>query len=290
MEIIKIENFTKMYGSKVATSNVNLCVNEKDFFGFIGPNGAGKSTTIRAILGLLKPTKGHISVLGYDSWNDKHKFLREVGYLPSEVSFDRGMKVKEVIDYSIKLRCLDCYEEAYSLCNEFDLDINRKVEELSFGNKKKVAIVLALCHNPKLIILDEPTSGLDPLMQKKFMNILTEKNKKGSTIFLSSHILSEIEHYCSKAAIIKEGKIISCDDVKNLIKSSYKKVSIKGDINIDDLPNVKNVEKSEDMISFIYSGDINLLIKKLSTSNIKDFTASEPELEEIFMHYYEEDK
>lgn len=287
MNAIKIENLVKNYGNSRGIIDVNLEVKEGEFFGFIGPNGAGKSTTIRTLLGLLNPTSGKASIFDLDIVKEKTKILSLIGYLPSESSFYNGMKVKDIIKLSADLRKANCEETAKELCERLQLDVNKKVEELSFGNRKKVGIVCALQSNPKLLILDEPTSGLDPLMQVEFYSILKERNKKGTTIFLSSHILSEIQKYCTKAAIIREGRLIKCDSVENMAKTKTRRVTIHGDFDVSNLANVKDIQKKEDSISFLYNDDINSLLKKLSNTKIDDLTITEPDLEEIFMHYYQ---
>ena len=289
MAAIEIKNLTKSYGKARGIIDVNLTVEEGEFFGFIGPNGAGKSTTIRTLLGMIQVTSGKATVLGYDIQKDSTKLLSEIGYLPSEAVFYSGMKVKDVLKLSADLHKKDCKKECTRLCERLQLDVNRKVEELSFGNRKKVAIVCALQHNPKLLILDEPTSGLDPLMQKEFFTILKERNEKGTTIFLSSHILSEVQNHCKRAAIIREGRLIACDNVDALAKTNAKRVSITGDVNLTGFIGVKDQRKEQDTISFLYSGDINTLVKYISETNIRDLSITEPDLEEIFMHYYEEE-
>ena len=269
---------------------MNLTVEEGEFFGFIGPNGAGKSTTIRTLLGMIQLTSGNASVLGYDIQKEKTKLLSEVGYLPSEAVFYSGMKVKDVLKLSADLHKKDCTEERNRLCERLQLEVNRKVEELSFGNRKKVAIVCALQHNPRLLILDEPTSGLDPLMQKEFFDILRERNEKGVTIFLSSHILSEVQNHCKRAAIIREGRLVACDSVDALAKTNAKRVTIVGVVNVDGLEGVRDKRKELEAVSFLYSGDMNELVKHISKSDIKDISITEPDLEEIFLHYYEEEE
>lgn len=290
MAAIEIKNLTKSYGKARGIINVNLTVEEGEFFGFIGPNGAGKSTTIRTLLGMIQVTSGSAKVLGWDIQKERTKLLSEIGYLPSEAIFYLGMKVKDVLKLSADLHKKDCTEERNRLCERLQLDVNRKVEELSFGNRKKVAIVCALQHNPRLLILDEPTSGLDPLMQKEFFDILRERNEKGVTIFLSSHILSEVQNHCKRAAIIREGRLIACDNVEALAKTNAKRVSIVGNVRIEGLQGVRDKKQEKDVISFLYSGDINTLIKYVSESEIKDISITEPDLEEIFMHYYEEEE
>lgn len=285
MEVIKTINLTKYYGKARGIKNLNLTVNEGECFGFIGPNGAGKSTTIRTLLGLIFPTDGSATVLGHDIVSEKNSILAEVGYLPSEAVFYSGMKVKDILKFSADLRKKDCSKEAKILCDRLQLDVNRKVDELSFGNRKKVGIVCALQSNPRLLILDEPTGGLDPLMQHEFFDIISEKNKGGTTVFLSSHILSEVQKYCTRAAVINEGEIIACDSVETLAKSNAKRVTVSGAIDLAGLDGIKDLKQSG-TTSFLYNGDMNELIQKLSCGTVNDITISEPDLEEIFLHYY----
>lgn len=287
MEAIKIENLSKYYGKARGIEQISLSVAEGEFFGFIGPNGAGKSTTIRTLLGLISPTDGHAAVLGFDIVKEKEKILARTGYLPSEAMFHPGMRVREVLKFSADLRKRDCREEAAGLCERLQLDTGRKVDELSFGNRKKVAIVCALQHEPQLLILDEPTSGLDPLMQKAFFEILRERNKKGATVFLSSHILSEIQRNCSRAAIIRAGKIIACDSVDALSQTNARRVSVHGSVVIEGLAGVRDRKDAEGAVGFLYNGDWNALLRTLAAGEVADLSVSEPDLEEIFMHYYE---
>ena len=286
MNAIETNGLTKFYGKSRGIVNLDLTVKEGEFFGFIGPNGAGKSTTIRTLLGLIKPSGGNARIFGKDIISQKESILSEVGYLPSEAVFYPSMRVKDVIKFSADLRKTDCKREAAKLCERLDLDTSKKVDELSFGNRKKVAIVCALQHNPRLLILDEPTGGLDPLMQREFFAILRERNEQGTSIFLSSHVLSEIQRNCNRAAIIREGKIIACNSVEALSDTSAKKVIIHGDIDISSLSCVRSIQQNKDSVSFLFSGDLNLLMKVLSQNDIKDISISEPDLEEIFLHYY----
>ena len=224
-----------------------------------------------------------------DITKEKQAVLKKVGYLPSETAFYPSMKVKDVLKLSANLRKEDCSAEANLLCERLQLNMSRRMEELSFGNKKKVAIVCALQHCPELLILDEPTGGLDPLMQKEFFDILQERNKQGTTIFLSSHVLSEIQRNCTRAAIIRDGRIIACDSVEALSKTSAKRISIHGQINLGKLDGVRDRKESGDSVSFLFGGNINDLIQILSTCKISDLTITEPDLEEIFLHYYEKE-
>lgn len=287
MSIIETKNLTKYYGKSRGIIDLDLTVNEGEFFGFIGPNGAGKSTTIRTLLGLIYPTSGEARIFGRDIIRDKTEILSEIGYMPSEANFYNGMRVKEIIALSAKMRKSDCSAEADRLCERLALDKDKRAEELSLGNKKKVSIVCALQHKPRLCILDEPTSGLDPLMQKEFFDILKERHSAGATIFLSSHVLSEIQKNCSRAAIIKEGRLIALDSVENLSKTSAKRVTLHGVSAVPESLSARSVEVNGDSVSFLYNGGINELLIAASALPIYDMTITEPSLDEIFMHYYE---
>lgn len=287
MNVIKTYALTKNYGKSRGIIDINLTVKEGDFFGFIGPNGAGKSTTIRTLLGLISPTGGKAELFGKDIHKEKEEILKCIGYMPSEAAFYHNMKVKDVIKLSAQIRRMDCMDEAKSLCDRLELDTEKKIRELSLGNRKKVSIVCALQHKPKLCILDEPTSGLDPLMQREFYAILEELNKAGTTIFLSSHVLSEVQRYCKHAAVIREGRLLISDSIENLGHTKAKKVQLRG---IDSLPlleDVRDLKVNGDTISFLYSGKPDNLLKMLAGLNLIDVNISEPDLEEIFMHYYE---
>lgn len=290
-KIIEINNLTKNYGKARGVTEVSFNVEKGEIFGFIGPNGAGKSTTIRSILSLIKPTSGEIKVFGMDSWKCAPEIAKNIGYLPSEVFYYDNMKVIDLLNYSASFYNKDCTEKMNKLVKEFELDLNKKIEDLSYGNKKKVGIIQGLLHEPDLIILDEPTSGLDPLMQQKFFKILEAENKRGATILFSSHILSEVQRLCDRVCIIKEGKIISIKKISELEKESYKKIRLeimdkitKKDLNYE---GINNLEIDNNKITFLYKGNIDSLIKKISKFNVKDIWIEDPSLEEIFLHYYE---
>ncbi len=269
---ICIENMTKNYGKNRGVTNLNLQVEKGDIFGFLGPNGAGKSTTIRSLLGLIHFEEGKASILGMDVREQRIGLLKEVGYMPSEAMFYPSMKVKDVLRFAADMRKQDCKEESRKLCERLKVDMEKRIEELSLGNRKKVSIVCAMQHTPKLFIFDEPTSGLDPLMQAEFFKLIMEYNKQGATCFLSSHVLSEIKKYCHHAAIIKEGKLICSDTVENLTRTNTKRVHVVKD----------GVEED-----FVYKGNLNELFAGFAGHEISDIAIEEPELDEIFMHYYE---
>lgn len=286
MNAIMTDNLTKYYGKARGITDVSLTVEEGDFFGFIGPNGAGKSTTIRTLLGLIAPTGGSAEIFGKDICRQRTEILADIGYLPSETMFYGGMRVKDVLRLSARLRKADCSGEAEKLCERLELDTSRKIDELSLGNRKKVGIVCALQHRPKLYILDEPTSGLDPLMQREFYSLLQERNEEGATVFLSSHVLSEVQRYCKHAAVIREGRLLACDSVEKLGHTGAKRVTLRGVTAVPELEHIRDVKTSAEGVSFLYSGKADRLIKVLSALPITDVTIAEPDLEEIFMHYY----
>ena len=290
MNVIEINNLTKSYGKLRGITDVNFNVEQGEIFGFIGPNGAGKSTTIRTLLGLIHPTSGNAKIFGKDCIQYAPEIAKEIGYLPSEVFYYDNMKVIDLLKYSASFYKKDCNKRMMELAEIMNLDLGRKIEDLSFGNKKKVGIVQGLLHEPKLIILDEPTSGLDPLMQQKFFDLLVEENKKGATILLSSHILSEIQKLCTRVAVIKEGRIITVDKISALQENNYKKIKISTKAQVDNnyfkADGVVNLEVKEDGVSFLFRGDINKLVQKISKIEINNLLVEEPDLEEIFMHFY----
>ena len=265
---------------------VTLSVEEGEIFGFIGPNGAGKSTLIRTLLGLINPTSGRAEIFGRDIVEGKLDNLREIGYLPAETAFYRGMRVKDLLKFSADMRGVDCAEEADRLCKRLDLDPERRISKLSYGNRKKVGIVCALQHKPRLAILDEPTGGLDPFMQKEFFEILKERQREGATVFLSSHVLSEIKRYCDRAAIIREGRVLLIDSVSNLAHTGVKRVSVRGISEIPGLDGISGVKEEQDQISFLYSKDVRELLSALGATDITDVNISDPELDEVLMAYY----
>ena len=287
MEAIKTEGLTKFYGKARGIEGLELTVEQGDFFGFIGPNGAGKSTTIRTLLGLISPTSGRASVLGLDVVRDRTAILRRVGYLPSEAAFYGGMRVREVLKLSADLRGKDCAAEAARLCERLQLDPTAKVGALSYGNRKKVGIVCALQAEPELLVLDEPTGGLDPLMQREFFNILRERNEAGTTVFLSSHVLSEVQRNCARAAVIRAGRVVACDRVEALASAGAKRVTVHGTVDLGGLEGVRDRKDLGDGISFLYSGGMDALLNTLAAGRVTDLTVAEPDLEELFLHFYE---
>ncbi len=289
MKAIKTVSLTKYYGKHRGIENVDLEVERGDFFGFIGPNGSGKSTTIRTLLGLIYPTSGSAEIFGKDIIRDRREISANVGYLPSEAVFYNGTRVRDVLAFSAKLRKKDCKKEAQALCERLQLDQSRKISELSLGNRKKTGIVLALQHKPELYVLDEPTGGLDPLMQKEFYTILKERSGEGATVFLSSHILSEVSRYCNKAAVIRQGKLLISDSVDKLGHTGVKRVVLHGVSSVPKLDNISHTEFSEGSAKFLYSGNPEELIRSMAKLRFTDITITDPDFEEIFMHYYKKE-
>lgn len=291
-QAIVLNELTKHYGKHRGINNLSFSVNQGEFFGFIGPNGAGKSTTIRTLMGLIRPTGGSASIFDLDCHSKASVIARDVGYLSSENSYYENMKVRELLQYTADLYGMDCKTKMKELADRLNLDLSRKIADLSLGNKKKVGIVSAIMTSPKLIIMDEPTSGLDPLIQQAFYDILKEENSRGATVFFSSHVLSEVQKLCDRVAILKEGQLIGIQSIKELRESGYKKVSLSAKEAIPrdffDLSGIANYAETADKtsVSFMYNGNITAIIDKLHLLHLDDVLLEEPSLEEIFMHYY----
>lgn len=291
MYAIETNDLTKYYGKSKGIDNLSLKVKEGEFFGFIGPNGAGKSTTIRTLLNFIYPTSGSGSILGLDIVKDSKKLKESVRYVPSEINYYKHMKVIDILNYAATFNKEKDNETLDKLCEIFEVEKNKLVGDLSLGNKKKIAIIQALLSKPKLLILDEPTNGLDPLMQKRLFDVLQEENKKGTTIFFSSHNLVEVQRYCHRVAIIRDGEIIEVKNVEELVGINVVRVTIKTNEEIKSLVNINgisSIDSQTDEISFLYNGDINILIKELSKYTLKELKIENPTLEDTFMSYYEE--
>jgi len=291
MNVIETTKLTKYYGKSRGIIDVDIAVEEGEIFGFIGPNGAGKSTTIRILLSLIYATSGSATIFGKDVVKFGPEIKKEIGYLPSEVFYYDNMRVKELLNYSASFYKKDCSNRIKELAGIMDLDLHKKIDDLSYGNKKKVGIVQGLIHEPKLIILDEPTGGLDPLMQQKFFELIHEENRKGATIFLSSHILSEVQRLCDRVAIIKEGKIIQIEKMSDLANSNYSQVKLIANTPIPqdyfNLPGISDLKTNSTHAEFLFKGNLNAVTRKLADLDLLSLFVEEPDLEEIFLHYYE---
>ena len=295
MKIIETKNLTKSYNKNRGIESINISVNEGEIYGFIGPNGAGKSTTIKTLLNFIYPTSGSGTIFGMDIVKDSCKIKENIGYVPSEVKYYDTVKVKDIMKYAQSFYPNVSDEDLGKICMDLELDMEKKIGELSLGNKKKVAIAQALIQNPKLLILDEPTNGLDPLMQKKLFNILVEEKKKGNTVFLSSHNLNEVQNLCDRVAVIKEGKIIDVIELEKATEILGLKITLSSkDINKEIildlggkiLSEAKDENKNNSFI-FLYYKDSNYLVKELSKYTIEELLIEKENLEDTFLNYYE---
>ena len=285
--VLKINNLTKYYGKVKGIENLSLSLNEGEIFGLIGPNGAGKSTTIRAILNLINKTSGIVYINGKEFNKDDIETKKLIGYLPSEVSLYEDLTVKEMIDYHESYYTTSKKRRS-ELIKILKLDETKKIEDLSFGNLKKLGIVLAFLHEPKILILDEPTSGLDPIMQQEFYKLLLEEKNKNTTIIYSTHILSEVSKICDRVGIIREGKLIKVGNIEELCNKNMGYITIMSN-DIDKI--IKDFAIKPDIIDkktikFPNNFEYNDLIKKLSKYNISKLLIEDMNLEDVLLHYY----
>lgn len=294
MGIIETHNLTKYYGKSKGIENLNMSIEEGEIYGFIGPNGAGKSTTIRTLLTLIYPTSGEATIFGKDVVKHKTEILQEVGYLPSEVFYYDNMKVIDLLNYSASFYRKDCSARIRELAARLDLNLKKKIDDLSYGNRKKVGIVQGLLHSPKVIMLDEPTGGLDPLMQQTFFDIVLEENQRGATVLFSSHILSEVQKMCDRVAIIKDGSIIKVESMNDMRRANYKRVALTftndNDASNFSFPGATDLLARNGGVDFIFKGDVKSLIGGVSHLDLIDLEITEPDLEDVFMHYYSKDE
>ena len=286
--VLEIINLKKYYGKVRGVEDVSIRLNSGEVYGFIGPNGAGKSTTIRTLMGLINKTSGDIFINGKELDRNDVSLKKEIGYLPSEINLYDDFTVKELLDYHESFYDKKIHKRRKELVNLFLLDESKKIEDLSLGNSKKLGIVLALMHNPKILILDEPTSGLDPIMQNTFYELLLAEKKKGTTILYSSHILSEVAKICDRIGLIKDGKIIKEDVKDNIEKNNitYLTINSKEIEKIKKELNLKVIDESIDKIKFINNLSSDILIKKLSSFKIDKILIEEVSIEDLFIEYY----
>ena len=291
-EKIVVDKLTKYYGTFKALSNVSFNVNKGEVFGLIGPNGAGKSTTMRSMLNFIFPSKGSITINGLDSKKDYLKIRSFIGYLPGEFTTYENMNGQEYLKHILHLRKIPQNENyVKKLAKRFDLDLSKKAKNLSKGNKQKIGIIQAFCHDPEILILDEPTSGLDPLKQQVFDDLILEYKEKGKTIFISSHVLPEVEMLCDRVAIIKDGRIVAENTMSKLKSMAMNRFEVifKNDIREKGFGKsigVKKIIRSGDKYIFDIEGDVNKFIKKITENKVLSFKSIEPDLEEIFLSFY----
>lgn len=288
MSILEIKKLTKYYGKTLGVKDLSLSLNEGEIFGFIGPNGAGKSTTIRSIMNLVNKTEGIVLINGKEFDKDNILLKEMIGYLPSEIHLYEDLTVKEMLDYHESFYKKKIHKRRVDLVKRLRLDESRKIEDLSLGNSKKLGIVLAFMHEPKILILDEPTSGLDPIMQQTFYEILNEEKAKGTTIFYSTHILNEVSKLCDRVGIIKDGKLLKIETIEEMKNKNLTFVTIESDEieGIVSKLNLSVISKENNTIKFKNEMSSDLLIKELSKFKIDRILIEEATLEEIFLHYY----
>lgn len=289
--VIALEQLTKSYGSNRGIIEVDLAVEEGEIFGFLGPNGAGKTTTIRTMLDLIRPTSGRALVFGIESSADPVAIHRRVGYIPGEFTLYDRLTGKQTLEYFANLH--GGVDPAYqaSLIERFELDPSRRFREYSKGNKQKVGVVIALQHRPEMLVLDEPTSGLDPLVQQTFFSTLRETVADGATVFLSSHILSEVEKSCDRVAIIREGRLAKVDTVEALRDLAHHQVELRfsGPVPAAEfkaLPGVSEVTVDDHVLRMRVSGAITPVVQAAARYELLDFVSREPSLEETFLAQY----
>src|SRR5215213_6137449 len=293
---IETEKLTKTYGRSRGIRYVDLAVEEGEIFGFLGPNGAGKTTTIRTLLGLLRPTGGRATIAGLDCWAQATEIKRFIGYLPSEFSFDPGLTGAQILTYLGNLRGGVDRAHLRHLVERLDLDLGNRFREYSRGNKQKVGLVQSFMHRPRLLILDEPSGGLGPLNQQTFYDIVLEAHAGGATVFVSSHILPEVEHLCQRVGIIREGKLITVDEVAALrdLKQRVVEVTFRTPASPDwfaTLPGVREATPATDghLLRLTVQGDLHDVLQVAASHAATNLVAHEPSLEEVFLRFYTSD-
>jgi ABC-2 type transport system ATP-binding protein len=290
MEVIEIKNLKKNFGKTQALKDISLSIKEGEIFGFLGPNGAGKTTTLSLMMDFLKPTAGNIFINGLDVNENSEILKNDIGYISADAHFYENLTAKEHFQLINELRGKS--SNLTELLKDFDLNPNKKPREMSTGNRQKLAIVMALMHSPKVLLMDEPTRGLDPIFQNIFYKWLQKLSKEGSTIFMSSHNLFEVENICTKIAIIKLGKIVAFEDIKTLHQKKMHIVEMemeeKVNMEIFKDPQFEMIEKSELRVKLKVSGDVNRFLKLLPQIKVKDLIITHATLEEIFLEYYQD--
>lgn len=289
--VISIRNLTKNYGKNVAIQGINLDVMRGEIFGYLGPNGSGKTTTIRTLLDFIRPTKGVVSVLGLDSRADSAQIRKRIGYLPGDIALYEKMNGRQLLKYIDGLRGGLDWNFVIQLAERFEANIDQPIRTLSRGNKQKIGLIQAFMHAPELVIMDEPTNGLDPLMQQEFYRLVEETNKKGATIFVSSHIVPEIERLCSKVGIIRKGELVAVEEVEKLKEKALRKITFVFDMPIskeefESLPGVRDVEVEGTALKCTIKGPVDAVVKAASWHKVIKIISDDGNLEEIFLDFY----
>ncbi|MBN1966018.1 MAG: ABC transporter ATP-binding protein [Anaerolineae bacterium] len=292
--VIHIEGLTKHYGDFLALDKLNLDVQRGEIFGYLGPNGAGKTTTIRTLLDLIRPDTGRATILGFDAQADSVELHRHVGFMPGELNLWKALTGKQVVHYVASVRGQQDKSYAYELAERLELDMSKRVRDLSSGNKRKLGLVVALMHRPEVFILDEPTTGLDPLVQQTFHGMMMEARDEGRTIFLSSHILAEVQAICDRVGILRDGQLKAVERVEDMTHVEFRRVRLQfrdgvpqGAVQrLGQIADVRNVEANGETLRFNLAGDFDPVFRAVSDGYIQDVRVEDPTLEEIFLTYY----
>lgn len=289
--VIQLNNVSKYFGEVAAVHKVSLAINQGEVFGFLGPNGAGKTTTIRMMLGQVLPTDGTVTIFGHDAIQKRALVHRDIGYLSGDIALEPSLTGKQFLSYIGRLHGGGHSETVKELSHRLDCDLSKRIKHLSRGNRQKVALIAAIMHKPALLILDEPTTGFDPLIQAEFNKIILDYKKQGRTVFVSSHILSEIQHICDKVAFIRQGKIIQQGDIQQMTDSTLKQVKAtfvdeKDVEHIRAIRGAKNVVVDGRHVVFQFGGHMQALLSRLAELQVADVSITDADLEELFMRYY----
>jgi ABC-2 type transport system ATP-binding protein len=289
--VIQTDRLTKRYGESRGIEELSMAIEPGEVFGFLGPNGAGKTTTIRTLLDLLHPTSGSARVFGLDSHSDSRAIHARLGNLAGEFTYDDRLRGREALELFAALRGVCDLRRAEALAERFEADLSRRIGELSRGNRQKIGLIQALLHEPELLILDEPTAGLDPLMQEEFLAVVAEERERGATVFLSSHDLDEVQRVCDRVAIIREGRLVTIEDVAQMRQRAHREVTMRFAHPVDSgefqaLPGVFAVRVDGDSIHFHVSGGIDPVVKAAARHEVRDLEVTRPTLEELFLTYY----
>jgi ABC-2 type transport system ATP-binding protein len=294
MAVIETDGLTKLYGKARGIEDVTFSIQAGEVFGLLGPNGAGKTTAIRTLLDLLHPTCGSATIFGLDSRRESVAIRARLGNLPGDFGYGKRASGREALELLARLRGVEDLARAERLARRFRADLDRPLGQLSRGNRQKIGLILALFHEPELLILDEPTSGLDPLMQEEFLALVREECERGCAVLISSHELDEVERVCDRVGIIRDGRLIAVERVAELLGKTQRRASVEfaGPVDLEQLrslPGVSDLVAEDGRVSFSVSGNLDAVVKAISRHTVADLEFAHPSLEEVFLTYYREE-